>query len=385
MTISRRAFIRIAGTSAVVLAAGGVALSQLDAMPPQAIEAWKGPAQNARDARVRALAYALLAPNPHNLQPWIADLREPDAITFFCDPTRLLPATDPYSRQITVGCGAFLELLRMAAAEQGIRAEITMFPSGDWPAGAVGEQPVCRTVFVPDATATRDPLFAQVLKRRTSRDPFDDVPVQPGDAAAIEGAVAQLPLRFGWTNEPDLMARLRDIAKRAWDVEMGKDATYFESVKLYRITAPEILAHRDGLSFHGPWFWSMHALGLFSREKALAGDKFARSQAFDFIKPQLAHTPAFAWIVTESNDRRAQLAAGAAYLRANLKATELGMAVHPLSQALEEFPEMRALLAEHKRTIGVAESHTVQMFFRLGRATPNEPSPRRPLDAIIRA
>jgi hypothetical protein len=181
------------------------------------------------------------------------------------------------------------------------------------------------------------------------------------------------------------MGQLKAIAKRAWDIEMRKDATYFESVKVYRITAPEILKHRDGLSFHGPLFWSLHAAGLFSKEKALAGDAGMRQQTIDFINPQLAHTPAFAWIATSANDRRAQLAAGAAYVRANLKTTEIGLAMHPLSQALQEFPEMLPTLAEHKRAVGVAESDTVQMFFRLGRATPAEPVPRRALDDIVRA
>lgn len=383
--VTRRAFIGILGTSAVVVAAGGVALSQVDQMPPQAVEAWNGPAPNLRDPRVRALSYALLAPNPHNRQPWIADLREANAITFFCDRTRLLPETDPYSRQITIGCGAFLELLRMAAAEQGYRAEIVAFPSGDWPAGAVGDQPICRVVFVADPSVVRDPLFAQVLKRRTNRATYDDLPVTAADADGLHGAVADLPVTFGWTNAPSRMQQLRAIAKKAWDIEMGKDATYFESVRVYRITADEILRHRDGLSFHGPFFWAMNRLGLFTREKALAGDQLARRQAFDFINPELAHTPAFAWLSTAGNDRRAQLAAGAAYVRTNLKATALGLAIQPLSQALQEFPEMLPVLAEHKRAVGVAESATVQMFFRAGHASPAEPSPRRALDDIIRA
>jgi hypothetical protein len=383
--VTRRAFIRILGTSAVVVAAGGAALSQVDQMPAAAVEGWKGPAPTVRDPRVHALSYALLAPNPHNLQPWIADLREANAITFYCDRSRSLPATDPYSRQITVGCGAFLELLRMAAAEQGFRAEIAVFPAGDWPANAVGDQPVCRVVFVPDASVARDPLLAQALKRRTNRGTYDATAVSTADAEGLQSAVAALPVQFGWTNEPARMAQLRAIAKKAWDIEMGKDATYFESVRVYRITAPEILKHRDGLSFHGPFFWSMAKLGLFSQEKALAGDQMARSQAFDFINPQLAHTPAFAWLSTASNDRRAQLAAGAAYVRLNLKATEMELAVQPLSQALEEFSEMLPVLAEHKRAVGVAESATVQMFVRVGHASPVEPSPRRPLDAIVRA
>lgn len=382
--VTRRAVLRVLGTSAVIVAAGGLALSQVDQMPDQAIEAWKGPAPSVRDPRVRALSYALLAPNPHNMQPWIVDLREANALTFYCDRTRLLPATDPYSRQITLGCGAFLELLRMAAAEEGFRAEVSAFPSGDWPADAVGDQPVCRVVFVADTDVVRDPLFRQVLNRRTNRNTFDATRVTFDEVGVLGAALAQ-PVKFGWTNDPAQMSVLRAIAKRAWDIEMRKDATYYESVKVYRITTDEILKHRDGLSFHGPFFWSMNKLGIFSRDKGLAGDTTMRQQTIDFINPQLAATPAFAWIVTETNDRRAQLAAGAAYVRANLKATEIGLAIQPLSQALQEFPEMLPVLAEHKRAVGAPETATVQMFFRVGHASRGEPSPRRPLDDIIRA
>ena len=381
---SRRNFLRIAGSSAVIFAVAAAGLTQCDPMPEAAVEAWHGPLPGIRDARVRALSFALLAPNPHNRQPWIADLREPGAITFFCDRTRLLPETDPFSRQITVGCGAFLELLRMAAAEQGYRADVTAFPSGDWPAEQVGEQPVCRIAFVADPAVARDALFSQVLKRRTNRSGYDGEPLTSSDANSIAASMVHLPVQFSQTGEPRLMATLRDIARRAWVIEVGKDSTYFESVKVYRLTSQEISQHRDGLSFHGPLFWWMSKLGLFTRERALSGDQFLRKQSLDFIDGQINSTPSFAWISTKSNDRLAQLAAGAAYVRANLRATALGLATGPLSQVLQEFPEMLPLMAEHKRILGVAESETVQMFFRVGKARPGEPAPRRPLDAILR-
>ena len=374
--VSRRGFIRVLGTSAVILAAGGVGLTQCDPMPDAAIEAWKGPAPNIKDPRVRALSFALLAPNPHNMQPWIADLREPGVITFFCDRSRLLPASDPYARQITVGCGAFLEMLRMAAAEQGFRADIAAFPQGDWPENAVGDQPVCRVAFVADQTVQRDPLLAQALMRRTNRGSFDNSPVARGDAEAI-GAAMYARARYGWTAEEDAMTRLRDIAKRAWTIEVGADGPYYESVKVYRVTGDDILKHRDGLSFHGPLFWWLRATGLFSRERGLRGDSFMRDQTRDFADTQISTARAFAWIVTPSNDRRAQLMAGAAFVRANLQATLLGLAMQPLSQALQEYKEMVPVYAEMKRALGVAESETLQMFFRLGRASPGEPSPRR--------
>ena len=379
---SRRTFLRVAGTSAVILAAGGYGLTQCDPMPGGAIEAWAGPKMNVRDPRVRALSYALLAPNPHNKQPWIVALKEPGVATFFCDRSRLLPETDPYARQITVGCGAFLEVLRMAAAEQGLRVEVTAFPAGDWPVNAVGDQPVCRVSFVRDAGVARDPLFAQVLKRRTNRNAFDASAVTPAEAEALGAVLQALPVRFAWTADQRQIAELSQIAKRAWVIEVQKDATYKESVDVFRITGEDIAKHRDGLSFHGPFFWWANKLGIFTQQNAM--EPFARGQALAQIDPQL-DVRAFAWIVTAANDRRAQLAAGAAYVRANLKATELGLSMQPLSQALQEFPEMLPVLAEHKRAVGAVESETVQMFFRLGRATPVGPAPRRPLDAIMQS
>ncbi len=378
---TRRSFIRIAGTTAVVLAAATVGLSQCDRMPEAAVAAWNGPLPGVRDPRVRALSFALLAPNPHNRQPWIADLRVPGEIIFFCDRTRLLPTTDPFSRQIMIGCGTFLELLRMAAAEQGFCAQTVTFPEGDWPANEMGEQPVCRVSFVADQGVVRDRLFAHVLQRRTNRNAFDMTPVAGADAASLGDEMRGMNVRFGWTAEPSAMIRLRDIARRAWAVEVNKDETYLESVKLFRITAPEIAHYRDGLSFHGPVFWWLNKVNLFSRETAM--DDFARKQALELIETHLK-TPAFAWITTSTNDRVAQLDAGAAYVRASLKATGLGLSTHPLSQALQEFPEMLPLKAEHRLALGLPESDTVQMFFRLGRAAPVEAAPRRPLDDIIR-
>ena len=378
---SRRNFLKVAGGAVVITAVSAAGLTQCDLMPNEAIEAWRGPRSRSGDPRVVALAYALLAPNPHNRQPWIVDLREAGAITFYCDRERLLPETDPFSRQITVGCGAFLELLRMAAADMGFRAEVISFPGGVWPEGQIGDAPICRVSFVADREIKRDPLFAHVLKRRTNRQAFALTEVPRSAAMEIGDAMRDLPVRYDWTGEGTRLIGLREIAQRAWAIEVKKDSTYLESVKLFRITGSEIAQNRDGLSFHGPMFWWLNKLGLFSRETAM--DPFARNQALTLIETQLK-TPAFGWIVTSANDRQSQLVAGAAYVRANLKATALRFAMQPLSQALQEFPEMLSVLAQHKIAVGAAATETVQMFFRFGRAAQAEPSPRRPLDDIIR-
>jgi hypothetical protein len=379
---SRRTFMKVLGAGAVIVAAGAVGLTQCDQMPPEAVEAWNGPGKDVTDPRVRAIAYALLAPNPHNKQPWTVDLREPGVATFFVDRSRLLPETDPPSRQITIGCGAFLELLRMAAADQGYDAQVALFPNGAWPDGAVGAEPLARVTFVAAAGAPKDPLFAHVLIRQTNRQPFDPIAITAAQAKTLEDAVRDPLLRFAWTAEPQQMAKLRNLAAAAWRVEVGTDRTYQESVDVMRITAAEIAEHRDGISLHGPFFWWMNTTGMFSRETAM-GD-FGRGQAMALIDGQVKGCASFAWLFSPANDRATQLAAGRAYVRSALAAAGLGLTQHPLSQALQEFPEMVGPYQEIKTILGVPQSDTVQMFYRVGTAARNIVSPRRELEDILR-
>jgi hypothetical protein len=82
MTLSRRKFILIAGSSALIVAAGKGAID-LDTMPSSAIAAWSKSKQPESDIRKRVLSYAMLVPNPHNMQPWIVDLRQPEQIDLY--------------------------------------------------------------------------------------------------------------------------------------------------------------------------------------------------------------------------------------------------------------------------------------------------------------
>lgn len=102
-SIKRRGFMLVMGAGGAV-----VALAGCDTMPFTAVQAWQGPDASEADPRLRALSWAMLAPNPHNLQSWIADVREPGLIKLHIDPTRLLPQTDPPARQTLIGCGATL-------------------------------------------------------------------------------------------------------------------------------------------------------------------------------------------------------------------------------------------------------------------------------------
>jgi len=101
----------------------------------------------------------------------------------------------------------------------------------------------------------------------------------------------------------------------------------------------------------------------------------ARSRIFD---KKLDSTPGFLWMVTEGNDRVTQVNAGRAYVRVQLAATAQGLAMQPLQQALQEYPEQAKTYADVRRLLDAPPpARTVQMRARVGYAPPVDPAPWR--------
>jgi hypothetical protein len=401
--LQRRQFIRIVGGGAVTCVAAAAATTATvgltgcsQAMPAEAIEAWKGPdiglAHDA-DPRLWLLSYAILAPHSHNLQSWVADLATPGQITLFCDLKRVLPQTDPLSRQIMMSHGTFLELLDLAARERGLRADITLFPQGAFGPTTLDARAVATVRLTPDASVHKDPLFAQILRRRTNRSLYDAgraVPAaawQAMDAAMRPGGTAPAVLRAGFCgldNAAGLQAHRR-IALQAWRIELTVPRTVLESFAVLRVGASEIAAHRDGLSMTSRLVVALERLGLFDRGRAPGPDDYATTSQITEFEAKLASTPGFWWMVTPANDRATQVNAGRAYVRAQLAATAQGLAMQPLSQALQEYAEQKQPYADiHALTGADSAGATVQMWARVGYAPPVEPAPRRALQDFVR-
>ncbi|MGL6112189.1 MAG: Acg family FMN-binding oxidoreductase [Rubrivivax sp.] len=384
----RRQFIRVVG-GGVVLAATASAAGCSVSMPKEAIAAWQGPGDEP-DLRRWILGYAILAPHSHNLQSWVVDLSVPDEIVLRCDLNRLLPETDPYSRQIMMSHGTFLEMLDLAARERGQRAEIQLFPQGPFGPDKLDTRPVARIRLSADAAVAKDPLFAQILRRHTNRGIYDlarPVPAPAWQAMAAALGPHGLPaLNFGFVGpeQPQALMRQREVAAEAWRIELITPRTIMESFKVLRVGASEVARHRDGLSLMDPGVVLLDRLGLFDRSQAPGPDDFATtSQIKDFGK-KLDSTPGFLWMVSDGNDRATQVNAGRAYARVQLAATAHGVVMQPLQQALQEYPEQAKPHAEIRRLAGAnAQAQTVQMWARVGFAPPVGPAPRRGVDAHI--
>jgi hypothetical protein len=392
IAMHRRNFIRL--TTGGVIAAATVGTAGLSGcaqtMPAEATEAWRGPAPELATTDVRRwlLSYAILAPHSHNLQSWIADLRTPNEIVLRCDLKRLLPETDPLSRQIMMSHGTFLEMLDLAAKERGLRADITLFPEGAFDPDRLDTRPVARIHLTPDASVQKDPLFAQILLRHTNRSVYDISRAVPATAwQAMAAAVDPHTLNFGHVGmeQAEILSAHRKIAADAWRIELTTPRTIMESFDVLRVGADEIAQHRDGLSLLDSKVVWLNRLGLFNRSQAPAPDDYATTSQISTFGKNLDSTPGFLWMVTEGNDRVTQVNAGRAYARVQLAATAQGLVMQPLSQALQEYAEQKTPYADIHTLVGAQQpGKTVQMWARVGYAPAVSPSPRRRLEDFIR-
>ena len=393
--MDRRRFIRLAGGGV----AGAACVAALPGcstdFPAEAIQPWQGPTEQA-DLRRWALAYAILAPNSHNRQPWIADLREPDAISLHVDRERMLPMTDPWFRQIVVSQGTFIESLVIALRERGVDPQVTLFPQGEFKPREVDARPVARLAWSAGASgAAKDPLFAQLLRRHTAKVDYDTSrPVPASVIDVLKASVVDPEVRFGGSVDAARIEPMRTLCRESARVELLTPRTVMESARLTRVGPAEIAQHRDGISINAWVPRIAAAAGAFDRSKPPAEGSTAYGQMLARFEGHSRTAMGFVWLSTPTarhaaagTTRSAEVNAGRAYMRLQLKATELGLQVHPMSQAPQEFPEMRPYYDQmHQMLLGKsAAEETVQMFCRIGYCAAQQHTPRRRLDGFLKA
>ncbi len=367
MSMSRRKTLALIGGGVVFAAtasAGGFVATRT---PAKALEPWDL-AGRYDDPRLQALSYALLAPNPHNRQPWEAELQGENRLVIYRDKSRGLPITDPFYRQLTIGMGCFLELMDIAAAQAGYKVNTSLFPRGE-------DGPVAECEFATDA-AKPDPLFAHVLNRRSHKEMFDDKQVGESEAAPLK------PLCDVYLGG-ERRDTLRRIADEAWWTEITTPAAWQESVDLFRIGKAEINANPDGIDVSNPLLEALFLSGLMAREAASDINDPNVQAVLEETSQAIKKIPAFTTIRTPGNSRIDQIEAGRRWLRLNLTTTANGLALRPVSQALQEYAEMKPLYDEI-HTKFAENGETIQMLGLLGYAERTPRTPRWRLETRIK-
>jgi hypothetical protein len=348
---------------------------------PPVLGAWNGAPPQA-DPRTLALSYAVLAPNAHNTQPWLVELVGEHGVRLFVDRERLLPATDPLFRQVYVSQGTFLELFCMGASSGGHGVDVRLFPDG-----TELDAPVAMLTLTSAGKVPVDPLAAQVLRRRSNKRVYEDRSVAARDLETLaRTGDGEVYGRF--FQNPKRRCDLSDLCAGAMAVEVRDRTRNEETARWFRLSNAEFERRRDGFGLPqsgitGMTRWFAESFLLDRKDLAEPGGTFAK-RAVELTREQAESAPAFVIHASAKNDRCTQVLAGRAFARMQLTATELGLATHPMSQALQEYSDMAPLYQKLKRILDIPADHTIQMLARVGYAAPTFPAPRRDVTEMMR-
>ncbi|HEY0283121.1 MAG TPA: hypothetical protein VGC27_10915 [Rhizomicrobium sp.] len=347
---------------------------------------WRG---HAGEGVRRPLHAAILAANAHNSQPWLFAPSE-NAITVYADRRRNLGAFDPFRREMHLSLGCAVENLVIAAGALGFSAqivpeqgELTLSPSPD-------PVPAAHIVFSPGRYRFRA-LHDFVPLRHTNRGPYD--PQRPISAEALHrlidfgtGAETRVVCFSDAKARAELAALIVEATQRIIrDEDMSED-----SARWFRTGHREILAHRDGVTTDTAGLSPAMAVAakLLPDQDARSADKYWLAATRDVQAPSAA---AFGMVLVMNRlDMAGAIAAGRAWQRMHLVATANGYAAQPLNQPVEMADHDRALgnpdsFGRALREISGVQDWEAAFVFRLGYPErPALPSPRRPLNEVIR-
>lgn len=339
------------------------------------------------DIRLQVLSYAVLAANAHNIQPWKIRFTGDLSMELYVDPERLLPETDPPARQIHISQGTFLENLHLAATKLGYQARINYFPHGMYGNEVVEELPVATIELSPSNSRTEVPLFSQIQRRLSNKRIYSDTPIPESALAGLQQLKPPGGMTFNVETRPDRVAQIARFCATAMAIENQNRARELETIHMFRFNTREARQSRDGLT--------VAQTGKQGFSKWLVENFFLSRQAaehdpaqFSQFGTRLAHAQAtsaqaFAWISTERNRRLDQVKCGRFYQRLHLTTTSLDIAQHPMSQLLQEYPDMASLQQEFLGFLAPPHGHTVQMLVRLGMAKPVPQTLRRDVNTLL--
>lgn len=342
------------------------------------------------DPLLQVIAHGILAPNAHNVQPWRVVLSKENAneFTLFVETERLLRETDPYSRQIVVSHGCFLEMVRIAAEKLGHQATITLFPKGEIDAEGTMESltahPVASVALEAGVVKT-SAFYDAIFKRITNRTPYLDKSLTPQQIYQLKMLNQDTTLSLEIFQNGEDLRRLRELAKQGVQIESTHPSAMRETNEVLRMNERQKNKFRYGLTLDSQGLsdltqFFMQSFGTIFPLNEEASGKFWRQSEFERIE----HTPAYALIITNDNSRISQVKSGMLFSRFQLAGTIMGISMQPTSQVLQEFPEMAEQYQEVHQAFA-DNGQTIQMMVRLGEASQSvSHSPRMDVRSFIK-
>ena len=321
---------------------------------------------------LKAIAYGATASNPHNTQAWKFKIISITEMLIFVDQNRILTETDPPNRQIHIGCGCFIETASIGMIEGGYATKFEYFPEGQYEREHVGAFPVARLAFKLDSSLKISPLNKVLLARRTSRLPYDNVPI----TAEIWNKILTLMGKTFYTprliTDSKTLDEIKPILCDAMKIESHTYRTNEESRVWFRENNDKIASTRDGINLSGngvtgiPKFFARRQLRGLSAEAW--HNKSAIGPFLENHTNKVLSSSNILTLKTPTNTMLEWVKVGQDYTRLQLACLVYGFYMQPLSQVLQEFDEMKNLRNKFEKIMNIVYQEKIQMVLRVGKS-----------------
>jgi nitroreductase len=385
--MSRARFLRRVGLGLGTVAVAGAGALGYRAYDQGVLEVGHGPAYapwegwDEGDGLRPLIGAAILAPSPHNAQPWLFGIGA-RRVDLFADRSRSTGAVDPFGRELQVGLGAALENLVLAARANGFAPSVSLLPAGPNSTHAA-------RIDLARSAARRSDLYEQIPHRHTNRYPFVvDKPVPRTALDEMSALAAGTGARVIWFTAARDRAGIGELLVAATEEMIADPDQSASDYAWFRQDWDELQRRRDGITLDAAGLPDLTAsLGklLPAQSREATGESWLRA-----TRDRHTATAAAYGIVAvrEARDARQQLEGGRVLQRVHLWATGRGLALHHMNQLTERADREAQLGLPRRFGDAVADllpsGLQALATFRLGHPThvPKK-SPRRPVEAVI--
>jgi len=369
--MNRRKFLRISGVTIVVASVGTYLLSDKTNFLRSDFEDNSIERFSFQPGEKEILYLASLAPSGHNTQPWFVHYIEPYHWIIGNDKSKWLPAVDPSQRETVLSIGAFIQNLEFAANNYGYICTFNLLAATNQDEDLM-EVRLHKSIGVPKYDTDK------IRMRRTVRSGYLADALTKEDSAYLQSGETDFShfiphgsKEFKWLNEQTIEANR---------IQAYRNAAQKELSEWIRFSSREAKRHCDGLTTAGMeldgiagWY-----LRNFYQQKNVMDNKF-REHGIDKVKKQVSKSAGWLIITSKENSVAKLVETGKRLQRIFLKVRDRNIAIHPMSQILEEEETKTQVNA----TIGLNEE--IQFILRLGYLK-NYPDPvtlRRPVNLFV--
>jgi Nitroreductase family len=371
--MNREKFISIAIGTTITVGATSYLFSDKNNLLRADIKATEDKNKTLKSDEKEILFLASLAPSGHNTQPWFVQYLEPLHWIVGNDKSKWLPAVDPTQRETILSIGTFMQNLEYAAGAFGYSCDWNLLAKTNQ-----DEQVVEVKLIKKESKNAFD--IAKIKNRRTVRSNFLSDVLKKEDVEYLVNSESEFIHYLPVTSKESQYIDEQTII--ANQIQSDRNPAQQELAEWIRFSTKDAKKYRDGLttaSMEIEGFSGWVVRNFYSKNNVMKQD--FREKGLDNIKKQVSESAGWILITSKDDSVATLLETGRKMQRLFLKVREKNIAIHPMTQILEESSTKQQL------NPAIAISQNIQFILRVGylKDYPQPVSLRRPVDWFTRS